>query len=87
MTQLSGIVTCYSSLIPSEHNKNINCYNPMCKIYIKAFRLYFQIADPYPLRIVKTHFLISQIVTELFTQVYETFLFNKYLKSIVINKR
>ena len=36
MTQLSGIETCYSSLIPSEYNVNINCYNPMCKIYIEA---------------------------------------------------
>ena len=46
MTQLSGIVTCYSSLIPSEHIININCYTPMCKIYIKAFIWNFQIADP-----------------------------------------
>ena len=59
----------------------------MCKIYIKAFIWYFQIADPYPLEIVKTHFLISQNATELFTQVYETLLFNIYLKSRVINKR
>ena len=63
MTQLSGIVTCYSSLIPSEHNLNINCYTPMCKIYIKAFIWYFQIADPYYLEIVQTHFLISQNAT------------------------
>ena len=40
MAQLSGIVTCFSSLIPSEHNININCYSPMCKIYIKAFIWY-----------------------------------------------
>ena len=51
----------------------------MCKIYIKAFIWYFQIADPYPLLIVKTHFLISQNVTYLYTQVYETLLFNIYL--------
>ena len=63
MTQLSGIVTCYSSLIPPEHNININCYTPMYKIYIKAIIWYFQIADPYPLWIVKTHFLISQNAT------------------------
>ena len=63
MTQLSGIVTCYSSLIHSEHNIDVNFYDPMCKIYIKAFIWYLQIADPYPLLIVKTHFLISQNVT------------------------
>ena len=59
----------------------------MCKIYIKAFIWYFQIADPYPLLIVKANFLISQNATKLFTQVYETLLFNIYLKSIAINKR
>ena len=48
MTQLSGIETCYSSLIRSEYNININCYNPTCKIHIKAFIAYFQIVDPYP---------------------------------------
>ena len=51
----------------------------MCKIYIKAFIWYFQIEDSYPLLIVKTHFLISQNVTYLSTQVYETLLFNIYL--------
>ena len=50
MTQLSGIETCYSSLIHSEHNININYYNPMCKIYIKAFICYFQNADLYPFK-------------------------------------
>ena len=59
MTQLSGIVTCYSSRIHSEHNIDVNCYIPICIIYIKAFIWYFQIADPFPLLIVKTHFLIS----------------------------
>ena len=59
----------------------------MCKVDIKAFIWYFQIADPYPFLIVKTHFLISQNATNLFTQVYETLLYHICLKSIVVNKR
>ena len=53
---------------------NINCYNPICKIYIKAVIWYFHIADPYPLLIIKTHFLIRQNIIYLFKQVIETLL-------------
>ena len=83
LIQLSGIVTYYSSLIPSEHNININCCNPMCKSYIKTFIWYFQVAGPYPLCIIKTHFLISQNVTWLFTQVYEALLFHIFLQRFI----